>query len=65
MIAAKAMGYESCPMIGFDQEKVAALIHLPSDHVIDFMIAVGKATKPAWKKPGQLSLDEVVIQDRF
>ena len=65
MLAAKAMGYDSCPMIGFDIDKVAELIHLPSDHVIGFMIAVGKATKPAWPKPGQLSLDEVVIQDRF
>lgn len=65
MLAAKAMGYDSCPMIGFDIGKVAELIHLPSDHVIGFMIAVGKATKPAWPTPGQLSLDEVVIRDRF
>ena len=65
MLASKAMGYDSCPMIGFDIDKVAELIHLPSDHVIGFMIAVGKATKPAWPKPGQLSLDEVIIQDRF
>jgi nitroreductase len=65
MLAAKAKGYDSCPMIGFDIDKVAELIHLPSDHVIGFMIAVGNATKPAWPKPGQLSLDEVVIQDRF
>ena len=65
MLAAKAMGYDSCPMIGFDQEKVADLIHLPPDHVIGFMIAVGKATKPAWPKPGQLPLEEVVVHDRF
>lgn len=65
MLAAKAMGYDSCPMIGFDQEKVAELINLPDDHVIGFMIAVGKSIKPAWPNPGQLSLDEVVIQDRF
>ena len=48
MLAAKAMGYDSCPMIGFDPQKVAELIKLPDDHVIGFMIAVGKATKPAW-----------------
>jgi hypothetical protein len=30
-------------MIGFDADKVAELIYLPSDHVIGFMIAVGKA----------------------
>lgn len=65
MLAAKAMGYDSCPMIGFDPEQVGELINLPEDHVIGFMIAIGKATKPAWPKPGQLALDEVVVHDRF
>jgi nitroreductase len=65
MLAAKAMGYDSCPMIGFDPVEVAKLINLPDDHVISFMIAVGKATKPAWPKPGQLPLQEVVIHNQF
>lgn len=65
MLAAKAMGYESCPMIGFDHEKVAELIHLPADHCMGPMIAVGKGIKDAWPKPGQLALDEVVITNRF
>jgi nitroreductase len=65
MLAAKSMGYDSCPMIGFDFEKVAELIRLPSDHVIGPMIAIGKGTQEPWPKPGQLGLDEVVIHDRF
>ncbi len=65
MLAAKAMGYDSCPMIGFDPVQVAQLIRLPVDHVIGFMIAVGKATKPAWPKPGQLPLEEVVVHNQF
>ena len=65
MLAAKAMGYDSCPMIGFDPVKVAELIRLPADHEIGFMIAVGKQTKPAWPKPGQLPLDQVIVHDRF
>ena len=65
MLAAKAMGYDSCPMIGFDQDKVAELINLPEDHAIGFMIAVGKGTQPAWPKPGQLPLEEVVVHNRF
>jgi hypothetical protein len=52
-------------MIGFDPVKVAEIINLPSDHVIGFMIAVGKAVKPAMPKGGQLALSEVVVQDRF
>jgi nitroreductase len=65
MLAAKAMGYDSCPMIGFDPAKVAEIINLPADHVIGFMIAVGKAVKPALPKGGQLAVSEVVVQDRF
>jgi nitroreductase len=65
MLAAKAMGYDSCPMIGFDLDKVAEMIRLPADHVIGNMIAVGKAIKPVWPKPGQLPLEEVVVTDRF
>ena len=65
MLAAKAMGYDSCPMDGFDFDAVAKIIQLPEDHVISFMIAVGKGTQPAWPKPGQLPYDEVVIQNTF
>ncbi len=65
MLAAKAMGYESCPMIGFDIEKVAELINLPADHVMGPMIAIGKGIKDAWPKPGQLPLSEVMVENGF
>ncbi len=65
MLAAKAMGYDSCPMIGFDIEQVAELIKLPEDHVMGPMVAIGKGTKEPWPKPGQLTLDEVVFEDTF
>jgi nitroreductase len=65
MLAAKAMGYDSCPMDGFDFDAVAKIIKLPEDHVINFMISVGKGTQPAWPKPGQLPYDEVVVQNSF
>jgi len=65
MLAAKGMGYDSCPMDGFDFDAVGKIINLPADHVIALMIAVGKGTKEAWPRPGQLSLDEVVVTDRF
>lgn len=65
MLSAKAMGYDSCPMIGFDAQTVAELISLPDDHLIGMMLVVGKAMKPAWPRPGQLPLSDVVIKDRF
>ncbi len=65
MLAARAMGYESCPMIGFDIEAVGKLIKLPEDHVMGPMVAIGKGTKDPWPKPGQLPLDELVFENGF
>ncbi|TWT50900.1 putative NAD(P)H nitroreductase MhqN [Rubripirellula amarantea] len=65
MLAAQGMGYQSCPMIGFDIEKVAQLINLPADYVMGPMVAIGKGTKEAWPKPGQLPLGDVVFENGF
>jgi nitroreductase len=65
MLAAKSMGYGSCPMDGFDFDKVAELIKLPDDHVIAMFVVIGKGIKDAWPRPGQLALDEVVIENSF
>ncbi len=65
MLAAKSMGYDACPMDGFDFKKVAELIRLPAEHVIAMFVAIGKGTKEPWPRPGQLDLDEVVINNSF
>ena len=65
ILAAKSLGYDSCPMDGFDYEKVGELINLPDDHVIAMFVAIGKGTKEPWPRPGQLSLDEVLIKNKF
>lgn len=65
MLTAKEMGYDSCPMDGFDFDAVAQLINLPSDHSICMMIAVGKGIQDPWPRSGQLALDEVLLTDRF
>ena len=65
MLAAKSMGYDSCPMDGFDFGKVAELIKLPDDHIIAMFVAIGKKIKETWPRPGQLTLDEVVIKNSF
>lgn len=65
MLAAKSMGYDSCPMIGYDIAGVSKLIKLPEDHVMGPMVAVGKSLKEAWPKPGQLTLKELVFENSF
>jgi nitroreductase len=65
MLAAKGMGLDSCPMIGFDHDAVAKLVNLPADHCIGPLVAIGKGTQDPWPKPGQLPMSEVVDHDRF
>lgn len=65
MLAAKAMGYDSCPMVGFDFDKVAQLVRLPSGYAIAAMLVVGKGIKSAWPKPGFIPKGEWVINNHF
>ncbi|MDD3352176.1 nitroreductase family protein [Zoogloea sp.] len=65
MLAARSMGYDSCPMDGFDFDAVARLIHLPDDHAIAMFVAIGKATAEARPRGGQLDYAEVVVKNRF
>lgn len=65
MLAAKEMGYDSCPMDGFDFDAVGKLINLPQDHVIAMFVAIGKAIAPAFPRSGPLAMEDVVVIDRF
>jgi len=65
MLAAQSMGYDSCPMDGFDFDAVAELINLPDDHAISLFVTIGKALGEADEPKDKLPIEEVVITDRF
>jgi nitroreductase len=65
MLAAREMGYDSCPMDGFDFDAVGKLINLPADHVIAMFVTIGKQVRAPWPRGGQLPMNEVVVNDRF
>ncbi len=65
MLAAREMGYDSCPMDGFDFDAVGKLINLPADHVISMFVVIGKKLQEAQPRGGQLPMDEVVISNKF
>jgi nitroreductase len=65
MLSAKAMGYDSCPMDGFDFSAVAKLIKLPDDHAIAMFVAIGKGLTDASPRAGQLPLDDIIFEDTF
>ena len=65
MLAAKSMGYDSCPMIGFDPIQVSEIIGLPKDHLVGMMLTIGKSLKDANVRGGQLPFDDVVFRNEF
>ena len=65
MLAARELGYESCPMDGFDFDAVGKLIRLPDDHIISMFVAVGKGIQPARDRSGPLDEQEQVFTDTF
>jgi len=65
MLVAQELGYDSCPMDGFDYAQVGEIIGLPDDHEIAFMLVIGKGIKEPWPRPGQLELEQVLVENRF
>lgn len=65
MLAAKAMGYDSSPLYGFDADRVGKLINLPPEYVVAMFVVLGKNVKDHWPRNGKLNFSEVVITDQF
>ncbi|WP_308389633.1 nitroreductase family protein [Acidithiobacillus sp. AMEEHan] len=64
MLLAQDLGYDSCPMDGFDFDAVARLIQLPKNYVIGYMVAVGKGMDNAWER-NRLTSSDWLIKDHF
>ncbi len=65
MLAAQSMGYDSCPMDGFNFDAIGELINLPDDHAVTMFVAIGKGIAEAHPRGDKLPLDEVIIANRF
>ncbi|MEC0302872.1 nitroreductase family protein [Terribacillus saccharophilus] len=50
MLAAKEKGWDTCPMIGFDADKVKEVLDVPAQYEAVLMITIGKE-KTASRKP--------------
>lgn len=65
MLAAQELGYQSCPMDGFDFDAVGKLINLPADHAIAMFVAIGRGIAEPQPRGGPLPMNAVVLRDRF
>lgn len=64
MLAAKAKGYDTCPMGGFDRDALIQALNIPPRYVPVMMITVGKASVPAYPTT-RFGLDQLVIENSF
>ncbi|MCG7319344.1 nitroreductase family protein [Brevibacillus laterosporus] len=64
MLAAKAKGYDTCPMGGIDRDGIVKECNIPERYYPVMMLTLGKASTPA-HSTGRLPLSEVVINESF
>jgi len=65
MLNAVEMGFDTCPMIGFDQDTVSKIVNLPDDHIIGMMITLGKRREEPFPHGGRISYEKAVIKNKF
>ncbi|MFC5451675.1 nitroreductase family protein [Paenibacillus aestuarii] len=64
MVAAKAMGYDTCPMGGYDAAKFVEAFNVPARYVPVMLISVGLPAAPG-RPSGRLSLDQITVSNSF
>jgi nitroreductase len=64
MLVAKAKGYDTVPMGGYDAEKFKAAFEVPENYVPIMLIALGKAAQPGHPTV-RLSVEEVAYWNQF
>jgi len=65
MLSAQSMGYDACPMDGFDADAVGELINLPENHAVCMFVAIGKSIGEVRTCEDMLPMEEVVVTDSF
>jgi nitroreductase len=64
MLAAKAKGYDTCPMGGFDRQKIVQELNIPERFIPVMMLTLGKAAAPAHPTK-RFPLEQLVIKEKF
>lgn len=64
MLAAKAKGYDTVPMGGFDSAKLVEALKIPARFIPVMLLPIGEAAAPA-RATDRLPLDKLVINESF
>jgi len=64
MLAAKAKGLDSGPMVGFDADAFVKSFHVPPRYVPVLLVAIGKAARPA-RLTSRFPVEQTIIWNGF
>ncbi|MGA8944000.1 MAG: nitroreductase family protein [Thermoactinomyces sp.] len=64
MLTAKAKGYDTCPIGGFDRQKLIEAFQVPKRYVPVMLITIGKRASSARPTP-RLPLEQVTVWESF
>ena len=65
MWMAEALGYDTGPMEGFDEEQVRAVLNIPAHVRVLFLLAIGRLRGEDGKYPGRLSRARTVFSETY
>jgi nitroreductase len=64
MLAARAKGLDTCPMIGFDHAKFVEEFNVPNRYIPVMLIALGKAAQPG-RPTDRFPVEKTVFWNKF
>ncbi|WWM61897.1 nitroreductase family protein [Paenibacillus tundrae] len=64
MLAARSLGYDTCPMGGYNPQQLVETFNIPARYIPTLLITVGKAAQPA-RPAGRFPLSETVVKGSF
>jgi nitroreductase len=65
MLMAEALGYDTAPMEGFEQEKVREVLKLPLSYSVVALLAIGQAKGAAKFDGGRFSMARLVFEEEY
>ncbi len=60
ILAAEALGLASCPMGGFDAERVARAFGLKAEEILVLLVAIGRPLPGGWPQKPRRPLSEIL-----
>jgi nitroreductase len=65
MLMAEALGYDTAPMEGFEEDRVREVLRLPLSHTVVALLAIGHAQGPEKFSGGRFSMARTVFGEEY